>query len=100
MHIKIISNKCIKKCFNYYLNKYVIIYYITSMEEVNEIKQRKHAEFADYREYKLKTKYDLKYYHENWEIKNCKSRIKKLTNFKHEKVGYQFEDIYDSNYRI
>jgi len=34
------------------------------MEEVNEIKQRKHAEFADYREYKLKTKYDLKYYHE------------------------------------
>ena len=42
-----------------------------SVQEVNDIKQRKHAEYNDYREYKLKTKYDLKYYHENKKQINC-----------------------------
>jgi hypothetical protein len=42
-----------------------------SVQEINDIKQRKHAEYNDYREYKLKTKYDLKYYHENKKQINC-----------------------------
>jgi hypothetical protein len=42
-----------------------------SVQETNDIKQRKHAEYNDYREYKLKTKYDLKYYHENKKQINC-----------------------------
>jgi len=42
-----------------------------SVQEINDIKQKKHAEYNDYREYKLKTKYDLKYYHENKKQINC-----------------------------
>ena len=40
------------------------------MENIQEnndkkYKQRKHTEYNDYRDFKLKTKYDLNYYHEN-----------------------------------
>ena len=46
------------------------------MENIQEIndkkyKQRKHTEYNDYRDFKLKTKYDLNYYHENKKEIHC-----------------------------